>query len=78
MAGAEKAGYDTALTKTGALVYTVDTSLLTGNGPIHVYPNTSYDSVLGAGAQATVGNVTIRVLQSTANGDTVMIAVSRE
>ena len=70
-------GYDSALTKTGALVYTVDTSVPTGNGPIRVYPNSSYDSLLGADAQATIGNVTIRVLQSTSSGDTVRITVAK-
>jgi hypothetical protein len=69
--------YDYALPKAGALVYTVDTSVLTGNGPIRVYPNSSYDSVLGADGQVTVGNVTIRVLQSTSSGDTVMITIAK-
>lgn len=70
-------GYDAALTKTGALVYTVDTSVLTGNGPIRVYPDIpdKYESLLAVGDQVTVRGVTIRVLESTSSGDTLMISV---
>ena len=32
-------GFDKHLLKNGALVYTVDTSIDSGNGPINVYPN---------------------------------------
>jgi len=68
-------GYDTALEKTGALVYKVDTSITSGSGPIEVFPGTvnKDDAILTMGNQVTVGSVTVRVLQSTIAGDTVRV-----
>jgi M6 family metalloprotease-like protein len=72
-------GFDTQLTKIGALVYTVDTSILSGSGPVQVLPNISdkYQSLLGPGSQVTVGKVTISVIQATDTGDTVRVTVAK-
>jgi M6 family metalloprotease-like protein len=72
-------GFDRRLTETGALVYAVDTSILSGNGPVQVLPNISdkYQSLLGPGSQVTVGKVTISVVQATDTRDTVRVTVSR-
>jgi M6 family metalloprotease-like protein len=71
-------GYDSALTKSGALVYTVDTSLASGNGPIQVYANISdkYQSPLAAGDQLAIGKVTISVTQATSTEDTIRVTVA--
>jgi M6 family metalloprotease-like protein len=72
-------GFDTQLTKTGALVYTVDTSIPSGYGPVQVLPNISdkYQSLLGPGGQVTVGKVTFSVVQATDIGDTVRVTVAK-
>jgi M6 family metalloprotease-like protein len=71
-------GFDSGLTKTGALVYTVDSSVLSGNGPMQVYPNLTdkYQSPLMTGDQVTVGKVTITVTHATSSGDTVRVVVA--
>jgi hypothetical protein len=73
-----QSGYDTGLPKSGALVYSVDTSIESGNGPIQVYPNNTdnYQSPLAVGQQVTVGKVTVSVVQSTIGSDTVRITVA--
>jgi M6 family metalloprotease-like protein len=70
--------YDSALSTAGALVYTVDTSISTGNGPIQVYPNVAdkYQAPLKPGDQVTVGKVTISVFQATSTTDTVLVVVA--
>jgi M6 family metalloprotease-like protein len=74
-------GYDTKLVKPGALVYTVDTSVASGAGPINILPAVNSDpyrdqSPLGPGESLTVGKVTITVLSATADGDTVQVMVA--
>ncbi len=75
-------GYDEKLLKEGALVYTVDTSVYSGEGPIIVYPILDNDpyrnqSPLAVGESVTVENVTITVLEATDQGDMVQVTVSR-
>src|ERR1700752_1987843 len=67
-------GYDSKLVKPGALVYSIDTSISTGQGPIHVFPVKDNDpyldqSPLAVGESVTVGNVTIIVVEATAEAD---------
>jgi M6 family metalloprotease-like protein len=66
-------GYDSKLPKAGALVYTIDTSILTGQGPIQV----NFSSPLAAGESVTVSNVTIKVIEATVDGDIVQITVTQ-
>ncbi len=73
-------GYDSSLVKSGALVYTVDTSIYSGEGTLVVYPILENDpyreqSPLANGESITVENVTITVTSSTAEGDTVQVTV---
>lgn len=75
-------GYDQALVKSGALVYVVDTSIASGEGPLVVYPILEndpyrYQSPLASGESITVENVTITTLQSTDQGDTIQVTVSK-
>lgn len=75
-------GYDSNLIKPGALVYSIDTSISTGQGPIQVFPVKDNDpyrdqSPLAVGESVTVGNVTISVLESTADSDTVQVIVNK-
>ena len=74
-------GYDTKLVKPGALVYSIDTSISTGQGPIKIFPVIENDpyrdqSPLTVGESVTVGKVTITVLGATANSDTVQVTVA--
>ncbi|GAB4498239.1 MAG: hypothetical protein OHK003_09630 [Anaerolineales bacterium] len=60
-------GYDANLVKAGALVYTVDTSIPSGQGTLMVYPVLANDpfrdlSPLAPGESVPVGGVTITVL----------------
>ncbi len=73
-------GYDSNLFKSGALVYTVDTAIYSGEGIYNVLPVSSGDlyrdqSPLGPGESLTVGSVTITVVASDENGDTVLVTV---
>jgi hypothetical protein len=75
-------GYDAKLIKSGALVYTVDTSVYSGKGAIVVYPVLDNDpyrdqSPLAVGESVTVENVTITVLEATDGGDTVQVTVTK-
>ena len=75
-------GYDQNLVKSGALVYTVDTSIYSGEGPVIVYPILGNDpyrgqSPLAEGESVTVENVTVKVTLATADSDTVQVTVSR-
>jgi len=75
-------GYDVQLPKEGALVYVVDTSIPSGEGPLKVYPVTNgdpyrYKSPLAVGESLTVENVTITVVEATSEGDTVQVAVTK-
>ncbi len=73
-------GYDTELPKPGALVYTVDTSIYSGEGTLVVYPVLEndpyrYKSPLAVGESVTVDGVTVTVLEATGQGDTVQVTV---
>ena len=72
-------GYDADLPQPGALVYTVDTSIPSGSGPIKVYPNDNppyLDAPLEEGDSLAIGNVTIEVIASMADGDIVRVTVT--
>lgn len=73
-----KVGYDQKLVKEGALVYTVDTSIYSGEGAIVVYPVLDNDpyrdqSPLAVGESTTVEGVTVTVIEATSEGDTVQV-----
>lgn len=73
-------GYDGSLVKSGALVYTVDTSINSGEGTLVVYPILENDpyreqSPLATGESITVENVTITVTNSSADGDMVQVTI---
>lgn len=73
-------GYDQNIVKAGALVYLVNTSVSSGQGPILVYPALENDphrdqSPLAAGESVTVEGVTITVLDATEEGDTMQVTV---
>lgn len=75
-------GYDANLPKAGALVYTVDTSIASGEGTLVVHPQLSGDSYrdqspLAVGESVTVDGVTITVTSANEQGDTVRILVSK-
>jgi M6 family metalloprotease-like protein len=75
-------GYDKDIVKAGALVYTVDTSIYSGEGTLVVYPTLENDpyrdqSPLAVGESVTVENVTITVLESTGESDTVQVTVKK-
>jgi M6 family metalloprotease-like protein len=75
-------GYDEKLVKEGALVYTVDTSIYSGEGTLVVYPILDNDpyrdqSPLAAGESVTVEGVTITVLDATDEGDTVQVTITK-
>lgn len=74
-------GYDQGLVKSGALVYTVNTSIYTGEGPLVVYPILENDpyreqSPLAEGESIVLENVTITVLDATDEGDTVQVSIT--
>lgn len=74
-------GFDTAIRKEGALVYTIDTATASGFGPIQVVPVRADDpmrdqSPLAVGESFTLCNVTITVTEARADGDTVRVTVS--
>ncbi|HEX6693493.1 MAG TPA: M6 family metalloprotease domain-containing protein [Longimicrobiales bacterium] len=72
-------GYDTSDVWTpGVLIYSVDTSLSTGNGPLKVLPINDLDSwkssaPLLVGGTMSVGGVTITFVSTTAEGDVVRV-----
>lgn len=76
-------GLDSNLSKPGALVYTVDSSIQSGYGPIKVYPAGGASdpwfaqSPRAAGESVTVNGVKVEVLSSTASGDTVRISADK-
>jgi M6 family metalloprotease-like protein len=75
-------GYDQALVKSGALVYTVDTSIYSGKGPLVVYPILENDpyrdqSPLAVGESVTVEGVTITVMEATPDGDTIQVTIAK-
>ena len=66
-------GYDSALSVEGALVYVVDASIPTFEGPIQVM--NLHRRPLGVGESVTVEGVTITVVDATPDGDTVQITL---
>ena len=75
-------GYDIDLEKDGALVYTVDTSIGSGEGTLVVYPVLEndpyrYQSPLAVGQRVTLEGVTITVLDATDQGDTIQVTVEK-
>lgn len=75
-------GYDSKLPKSGVLVYLVDNYLETGSGPLVIYPDLQgdpnrYDTPLAVGESVTVEGVTVTVLASTEQGDTVKVTVGQ-
>lgn len=76
-------GFDTAIAKPGALVYTIDTATASGFGPIQVVPARANDpmrdqSPLAAGESYTHCNVTITVVEAGETGDTVRVTVNEQ
>lgn len=76
-------GVDANLTKTGALVYTVDSSIQSGRGPVKVFPaggaSDSWfaQSPRAAGESVTVEGVKVEVVSSTSSGDTVRVSADK-
>jgi len=73
-------GYDSHLFKPGALIYSIDTSVPTGEGPIKIFPVVANDpyrdrSPLAVGESVTVDNVTITVVSATSDSDTVEVKI---
>jgi hypothetical protein len=72
-------GIDKALSKSGALVYLVDSSIQSGYGPVKVYPSDVVNdpkylkSPRALGESVTIEGVTIKVTKSDSQGDTVEI-----
>lgn len=75
-------GYDKKLSKTGALVYVIDTTIASGEGTLVVHPQNSgdpyrYQSPLAMGESVTVEGVTVTVVESTDQGDTIKVTVTK-
>jgi M6 family metalloprotease-like protein len=72
-------GIDRNLSKSGALIYLVDSSIQSGLGPVQIFPKDLANDPWYLTAPRTVGNsltlegVTIEVIASDENGDTVSI-----
>ena len=72
-------GYDTnGSWVPGVLVYSIDTSIPSGTGVLHVLPLNDNDTAkrnapLQPGASITVGNVTVTFTSTDANGDHVRV-----
>lgn len=74
-------GYDSQLVKSGALVYLIDTSIPTGDGPIKIFPVIDNDpyrdqSPLAVGESVIVENITITVIAATETSDTVQVTIA--
>ena len=75
-------GFDIELEKEGALVYTVDTSIGSGEGTLVVLPVLEsdpyrYQSPLAVGETITVEGVTVTVLDATNLGDTIQVTIEK-
>jgi M6 family metalloprotease-like protein len=75
-------GYDEKISKEGALVYVVDTTIASGYGTLVVYPVLDgdpyrYKSPLAVGETVTVEGVTVTVVEATDQGDTVQVTVAK-
>jgi M6 family metalloprotease-like protein len=72
-------GIDKALKKLGALVYVVDSSIQSGQGPVKVFPSDLvndpryFNAPRALGESVIVEGVTIKVVKSDSMGDTVEI-----
>jgi M6 family metalloprotease-like protein len=72
-------GLDKKIAKTGALVYTVDSSVQSGYGPVRIFPSAvSSDprylqAPRAAGESVTVEGITVSVTSASSAGDTVSI-----
>ena len=71
-----KLGYDKDLIKEGPLVYLVDASIRTGNGPLKVLPineadPTKYQATMSIAQTITYQGITITYTAKTANGDVI-------
>lgn len=74
-------GYDAGLLREGVLVYSINTTIAGGRGPIQVIGmpgNTGAAATLAKGQSLTVGTVTVSVVDASAGGDTVNITVKRK
>ena len=74
-------GYDSQLVKSGALVYLIDTSIPTGDGPVNIFPVIDNDpyrdqSPLAVGESVIVENITITVIAATETSDTVQVTIA--
>lgn len=74
-------GYDVGLVKEGALVYVVDSSIWTGDGPLVVAPGTDTgpfkdQAPLGVGETFTTDGVTVTVTAAGTEGDTIRVEVA--
>lgn len=76
-------GIDANLAKTGALVYSVDSSISSGYGPIKIFPKGSSDdpymtqSTRNTGESVTVSGIKVEVINSDTSGDTVKITADK-
>ncbi|MBX9769345.1 MAG: hypothetical protein K2X47_18865, partial [Bdellovibrionales bacterium] len=76
-------GVDTNISKAGALVYTVDSSIQSGQGPIKVFPAGGAadpwfaQSPRAAGESVSIAGVKVEVISSTAAGDTVRVSADK-
>lgn len=72
-------GIDSGIAKTGALVYTIDSSIATGAFPLQVYPKGgssdpySTTAPRAVGESVTVSGIKVEVTAASASGDTVRI-----
>lgn len=72
-------GYDNRLPEGGVLVYTVDSAIASGEGPLHIQPEGTdlMSAPLAAGESLTVNGVIITVLASDGLTDTIQVSVSQ-
>jgi len=71
-------GLDKKMSKVGALVYLVDSSIQSGLGPVQIFPKNSNDQKYwlaprSFGESVTVAGITITITQADQNSDTVKI-----
>jgi hypothetical protein len=76
-----KEGYDSKALSEGLLVYTVDTAIRSGEGAVVVQTLRANDPAksqapLRPGESLTIGKVTITNVSSSADGDTVTVAIA--
>jgi M6 family metalloprotease-like protein len=71
-------GFDDRLPEGGALVYTINTTIPSGEGPLHVQPEGTdlMSAPLSPGESITVNGVTITVLQEDDLTDTIQVSVA--